>query len=188
LYAGAAQCVGGTLVGNVVVTFTAEGKVTVKYNMYPVYILDATHIYVGYTPYPLLDGKFTVSPGQYKFDAEAVFTAPFYVIAHAVVCGSFTKSAPVQVVTGGISDLKVYPNPFDRMVTFEFISDRDARAILDIYNLTGQKITTLMNKTIKEGVLNRVDYRPLDQANGIFFYRLNLDGVISTGKLLYNRR
>jgi len=98
------------------------------------------------------------------------------------------KNASAPGVTGGFSDLKVYPNPFDRVVTFEFISDRDARAILDIYNLTGQKITTLVDRTVRQGVVNRVDYQPLDQANGIFFYRMNLDGVISTGKLMYNRK
>ena len=87
LWAGAGQCdtSKGTLVGDVTVVYGADGYVTVTYNVDPPYLLDETHVYAGYTPYPKDNkGKYTVAPGQYTnnspFNGSQV-----YVIAHAVV-------------------------------------------------------------------------------------------------------
>ncbi len=83
-----------------------------------------------------------------------------------------------------VSNLKVYPNPFSERVTFEFVSAKDARARLEIINAQGQKIATLMNENVRKGVMNRVQYAPVDVVPGILIYRLMLDENISTGKLI----
>ncbi|MDK2834590.1 MAG: hypothetical protein PWP63_1677 [Methanolobus sp.] len=87
LWAAAGQCdtSKGTLVGNVTVTYGADGYVTVDYNVDDGYLLKETHVYADYAKFPTdRRGNPTVAPGQYTnngpFDGSEV-----YVIAHAVV-------------------------------------------------------------------------------------------------------
>ncbi|HEY5776034.1 MAG TPA: hypothetical protein VIS57_08120, partial [Xanthomonadales bacterium] len=81
VWAGAAQCDtgNGTLVGTVDVLYDGT-DVFVTWNIYPQYVLDATHVYAGY--YQVPPGGF--APGQYAiygpFNNDAI-----YIIAHAIV-------------------------------------------------------------------------------------------------------
>jgi hypothetical protein len=100
------------------------------------------------------------------------------------------QEPPVMVKYALLSnnvDLKVFPNPFGDKVTFEFTSYYDAHAVLEVHNILGQKVITLMDRVVKEGVLNRIEYQPLDQLRGIYTYRLMLDNTIQTGKIVYTR-
>ena len=83
--------------------------------------------------------------------------------------------------------LNVYPNPFNNVVTIEFTSQKDAHAVLEIHNSLGQKVTTLLDRNVEQGVLNRVEYAPINQASGIYLYQLKLDNAVFVGKLIYNR-
>ena len=56
-----------------------------------------------------------------------------------------------------------------------------------VYNLMGQKYATLMNRTVSEGVLNRVEYQPKDLVPGVYIYRLLINEKIATGKIVYNK-
>ena len=108
-------------------------------------------------------------------------------------CDSMEASMYVLVLptsgeTGGLeaTDLKVYPNPFSTTVHFEFVSGRNADARLEIFNVTGQKIATLLERRVEKGVLNRIEYKPA-MTPGVLIYRLSLDTEISQGTLLYNK-
>jgi hypothetical protein len=105
-------------------------------------------------------------------------------------CLPSTFSLPKSAVVIGNegNSLQVYPNPFSNKVTFEFVPATDAHAELEIQNILGQKVITLMNRRVEKGVLNRVDYQPADQAPGIFIYRLILDDEIMTGRIVYNKK
>jgi hypothetical protein len=86
VYAGAGQCMGGTLVGNVKVSYIG-GVVAFTFELDPMYDLDETHVYAGYTKVPEVKvGKRTtktVAPGQYYVTKPLM--GDIYVIAHAVV-------------------------------------------------------------------------------------------------------
>jgi hypothetical protein len=100
---------------------------------------------------------------------------------------TLNKKATISVTDPGSGSLKVYPNPFNDKVNFEFKSREATHVVLEIYNLLGQKTTTLMDKNVEKGVLNQVEYEPADQVPGILIYRLTLDNAVQTGRLIYNR-
>jgi len=159
----------------------------------------------------------TVAPGQYTYNAGTLnhateltvnftgVTSPFYIIAHAVSCEIICACSDVPEntsVNAGIvslksaesvnliymeSELKAYPNPFNEKVMLEFVTGVDAHAILEITNVHGQQVAILLDKMVNKGVLNRIEYQPKENVSGIYFYRLNLDGNIQTGKLIYKR-
>ncbi len=200
LWAAAGQCKtsNGTLVGSVDVVYDGV-NVRVTYNVVAPYRLEETHTYVGTTMYPQVRrGRSTVStvaPGSYYY-AGPFNGRTVYVIAHAVVCGQFKTPVAAQTVTvksadierlDAATELRVYPNPFSSRVAFEFVSDKNVNARLEIYNNVGQRITTLFDRPVERGVLNRVEYTPVNVTHGVLFYRLQLDDEVQNGKLLYTK-
>ncbi|MDD4108476.1 MAG: T9SS type A sorting domain-containing protein [Prolixibacteraceae bacterium] len=85
------------------------------------------------------------------------------------------------------SSLKVFPNPFSDKVTFEFASVSDAHARLEITNLLGQRIAILMDQPVQKGVLNRIEYEPVNIISGILIYRLILDNNVNVGRIIYKK-
>ena len=83
--------------------------------------------------------------------------------------------------------MKVYPNPFSSKVFFEFTSPKDARARLEISNALGQRTVVLMDKTVKKGVKNRIEYTPVNMITGILTYKLIIDDSVQTGRLVYRK-
>lgn len=135
---------------------------------------------------------------------------PVWVIAHAVVCevdgsGSDSDAMKLKLSCDGTeevaqdkpkgkksgdlkaSSLKVYPNPFSQKVIFEFTAARNSHAVLEITNMLGQKVATVMDRQVEEGVLNRVEYEPFGVNPGTLIYRLRLDDHIQTGRLIYKQ-
>ncbi len=81
--------------------------------------------------------------------------------------------------------LKVYPNPFRDQVIFEFSAGRDSQGLLEIYNMLGQKVAVILDRPVKRRVLNRIEYSPVEMGSGILIYRLVLDDVVQTGRIIY---
>jgi hypothetical protein len=109
--------------------------------------------------------------------------APTVLVEKAGVIGSITSVNPDIEA----SELKVYPNPFNEKVTFEFVSAKDTHALLEINNILGQRITTLLDAQVKKGVENRIEYTPKDVVPGILIYRLIIDGKVQNGRVIYKK-
>ena len=81
-----------------------------------------------------------------------------------------------------------YPNPFNPEVRISFYLQKSGKANLDIYNLRGQKVATLCSGTIAEGdhsyIWDGKDANGIEQANGVYFYRLQTAGEYHSGKML----
>jgi hypothetical protein len=81
----------------------------------------------------------------------------------------------------------VWPNPFSDKVNFEFLSPKDAKARLDLYDIRGTIIQTLFNESVKGNQVYKVEYIPENSISGILLYRLTIDGQMINGKLIRKR-
>lgn len=78
----------------------------------------------------------------------------------------------------------VYPNPSSAKSTIEFSVAKKGRVKLEVYDETGRIVKVLADATMEKG-----RYKKLfsSSTNGIFTYRLQLDGKIETGKLIIQK-
>ncbi|NOZ08045.1 MAG: T9SS type A sorting domain-containing protein, partial [FCB group bacterium] len=81
-----------------------------------------------------------------------------------------------------------YPNPFNPETSFEFVVPFATTVSLDIYDITGRHIRTLVSGDVSSG-LHRVVWDGLDSANdpvsaGMYLYTLRSDQVTLTKKMV----
>jgi hypothetical protein len=83
------------------------------------------------------------------------------------------------------------PNPFNPRTTIEFSLPHSARVTIDIYNLLGETIRTLVSQTMPAGDHSVVWDGRADSggevSSGIYFYRLRADDFSTTKKMLLLR-
>ena len=80
-----------------------------------------------------------------------------------------------------------YPNPFNPTTEIGFSLPEPGHVKLEIFNIYGQKVRTLINKTIDAGV-HSVGWNSLDDsgkkaASGVYMYRLNAGDYIDSKKM-----
>ena len=80
-----------------------------------------------------------------------------------------------------IIDLGNYPNPFNPSTTIKFDLRKAGYVNLEIYNIKGQKVRTLIDQQQEAGyhskVWNGIDDSGNPIGSGIYFYRLIVDGT-----------
>lgn len=84
-----------------------------------------------------------------------------------------------------------FPNPFASRTTFAYALPRSGRVQLEIYDVAGRLIRTLVDGNETAG-RKRVAWDSQDSSgrrssNGIYFYRLRYEREVRTGKLLLRR-
>jgi glucuronoarabinoxylan endo-1,4-beta-xylanase len=103
-------------------------------------------------------------------------------------------------VITGVSEIKVpdkfhlyqnYPNPFNPTTTFRFTIPITADASLIVYNILGQKVRTLINKTVAAGEYH-VTWDGKNEAgntvaSGIYFYQLRAKNFMAVKKCILLR-
>ncbi len=80
------------------------------------------------------------------------------------------------------------PNPFNPETTISFSIPQDGMAKLEVYNIRGQKVRTLLNRHMKKGehktVWNGLDDMGKASASGNYLYKLQVSDKIYTRKML----
>ena len=98
--------------------------------------------------------------------------------------------------TGNSNDVNVvttelvgnYPNPFNPETRISFLTKENGPVSIDIYNIKGQRVRSLLNENREAGVHNVVwngkDDKGKNVASGVFFYRMKSGQYTSTKKMI----
>ena len=86
-----------------------------------------------------------------------------------------------------------YPNPFNPETTISYSLNNPANVTLEIYNMKGQKVRTLINAYQQAGNHNLVwdakDSNDQEVSSGVYFYKLVSEGnfgeYISSKKMIF---
>ena len=76
-----------------------------------------------------------------------------------------------------------YPNPFNPTTTIQYRLPRTTAVHISIYNMKGQRITTLVDGEIEAGY-HKVIWEARDVSSGVYFYRISADEYSAVGKCL----
>ncbi len=81
------------------------------------------------------------------------------------------------------TSLSNHPNPFNPSTTIEFSLASDGKVSIEVFNVKGQKVKTLLDSTMPAGE-HQIVWNAADSASGVYFIRLRTDGETRINKTL----
>lgn len=101
----------------------------------------------------------------------------------AKVSGGYTSVEGEEGLPTEFSLSQNFPNPFNPQTVISYSLDRTADVRLEVFDLLGRKVQTLVNKEMDAGN-HDVVWKGSEQGAGIYFYRLSTDGRSETRKMV----
>jgi hypothetical protein len=80
--------------------------------------------------------------------------------------------------------LQNYPNPFNSSTTIEFGLPEAGRVRIDIYDLLGRRIETLVDEEKRAGQ-HRIVWDASGHSSGVYFYRIEAGDFVETKRMVY---
>ena len=131
--------------------------------------------------------------GVKSIGAGHIATLTFQTAGNAPVhlTGSGIVNAGSRKSLGDISTAKTpstttlnsnYPNPFRGTTTISYGIPSSGQVLLEVYNVTGQKVATLVNQKQGAGT-HQVNFNAAELASGMYMYRLTVDDVTKMGRM-----
>jgi len=81
-----------------------------------------------------------------------------------------------------------YPNPFNPKTIIRFALPKDSRVKLEVYNVLGQKVKTLVDEELTPGLKevewDGKDHNGFEVASGIYFYRIEANDFSDIKKMV----
>ncbi|MCI0616724.1 T9SS type A sorting domain-containing protein, partial [bacterium] len=84
----------------------------------------------------------------------------------------------------GFQLLQNYPNPFNAETTIAFHLPFPSRVNLEIFNLHGEKIETLLDRKNFTAGAHKINWQAEGLTSGIYFYHLRTNDFVETRKLI----
>lgn len=79
-----------------------------------------------------------------------------------------------------------YPNPFNPSTTINFVIGKTNNVKLEIFNVVGQRVTTLVNGKMTAGD-HSIVWNAQNVASGVYFYKLSVDQASQSRKMILMR-
>ncbi len=131
---------------------------------------------------------------QYLDNTVTENTTYWYRLADMDFSGNLNPLQEIQVVISGNQIPKeftlfpAYPNPFNPIVNLRFGLPERRSVRVDVFDITGRRVTTLINKELKAG-WHTIQWKGTDDAgnnaaSGAYFIRLDAEKEVRTLKVL----
>jgi hypothetical protein len=98
-------------------------------------------------------------------------------------CITGTTGAKFQSRKNFYSLSQNYPNPFNPTTTTRFSLKQEEKTVLEVYNILGQKVATLINEELKADA-HTYNWNASGQASGLYLYRLRRGSFTATKKMM----
>jgi len=127
---------------------------------------------------------------KYDLSAEAAINIPDKVLSAKLIIGSrsYTLDEIASLLPEKFALEQNYPNPFNPQTSIRFGLPKSGFTTLEIYNVLGQKVKTLIEKELPAGyytvIWNGNDKSGKESASGVYFYRLKSGDKSAYKKML----
>lgn len=130
----------------------------------------------------LPDGRIFVSGGSVSNNFDAVNKTLFIIPPQPEATSTTpTKNLPEQVRLH-----QNYPNPFNPATEITFELNQNADVLLEVFDLTGQLISTLVNSTHHAGE-HTITFDASGLSSGLYLYRLQAGNTVLTRKMIMTK-
>jgi uncharacterized repeat protein (TIGR01451 family) len=132
---------------------------------------------------------FPINAGLLNYSLLINSDDPQNAVSYINMTATVLPTSNPEEVTPLVTALKGnYPNPFNPTTTVYFSLKQDSQVRVDIYNILGQKVKTLVSERLKAGNhgyrWNGKDDSGRSVSSGIYFYRMNAGSYSSTAKMV----
>ena len=121
-------------------------------------------------------------------DADDPSTREKLMLEYLSFFGDIVTNVPDHTAYAAADISGIYPNPFNGQTTISFRLDTDMDVALEIYNVNGQRVATLVNGNMKAGThslpWDGTDITGAETAPGIYLCTLRAGSVITTKKII----
>jgi hypothetical protein len=129
----------------------------------------------------------TVEPRSYTYSDNNLKSGDYtYRLKQVDLAGAYQYSNEVEVnvnVPAAFSLDQNYPNPFNPTTMIQYSIPADQQVRLNIYNLLGEKVMTLIDGFRKAGQ-HEVNFNASNLASGVYFYKLEAGTQSSIKKMI----
>jgi hypothetical protein len=80
-------------------------------------------------------------------------------------------------------ELAAFPNPFVKELNFRFVAPVSGKALLEVFNVHGQRIEVVFEGNVSAGAQNFARFNNATQANGMLIYKLTVGDKVISGKV-----
>ncbi len=127
--------------------------------------------------------------GQFSGTLTIISDDPNYTTAQIALSGSASPVSNQDNVIPLVTALKGnYPNPFNPTTEIQFSIKQAGPVKIEIYNILGQRVRTLINGNMPAGnhnvTWNGIDDKNRSVASGIYFYRMQSGKYTNTKKMV----
>jgi hypothetical protein len=102
-----------------------------------------------------------------------------YEVYNTGISTTVAQNGPVPV---GFELKQNFPNPFNPSTTIEFELKKQSAVTLDVFDVLGRKVSTLLNKTLIPG-RHQVEFNGRNLSTGTYFYQLKTNEQTKTKKM-----
>ena len=106
--------------------------------------------------------------------------------AYQIVTAVVTENTP-DVAAAGFSLYQNYPNPFNPETSIRFSIPEPCDVTLDIYNLLGEKVTTVLAGHHEQGI-HQVHWNAAGVASGIYVYQIHARSLTDQNEYIARKK
>jgi hypothetical protein len=129
----------------------------------------------------------TTEAKTYSFSEENVSTGVYkYRLKQTDFDGTFEYSNEIEVVVTAPVEYALkqnYPNPFNPATQIKFSIPEAGFVKMEVYNLVGEKVATLINKEMNSGY-HTIDFNAEDISSGVYVYTLSVNDFVTSKKMI----
>ncbi|MBD3386366.1 T9SS type A sorting domain-containing protein [candidate division KSB1 bacterium] len=141
----------------------------------------------GYSQSPLEYNYFDqrVEHGQqYSYKLECIDLDGSCEFHGPVTIGYFTANSSLQEYSFNLC--QNFPNPFNPFTTIEFTVKEQCQVSLDVYNVRGRKIATLVDESMSAGQY-AVEFDAMNLPSGLYFCKIQMGEYSDIKKMVLNK-
>ena len=133
---------------------------------------------------PIVQAEYSIGNGVYDYNDRVLIAGDI----DYVVVKLNNDTGPTENIPATITTHNNYPNPFNPTTSINFNISNLSRVTVEVFNIKGQKVKTLLNDTLQTGshsvVWDGNDSHNMPTSSGLYFYRISTENSQTTGKMI----